>query len=101
MSSVRMCDNPNCGEIFSEAEVGWTVSTQAKIVEDDNGQRRTVNMNVDLCPDCSPDTRTTAKELGRRRRENRVHRLELETGVGGSADIERELKAEEAKRDAD
>lgn len=101
MSSVRMCDNPNCGEIFSEAETGWTVSTQAKIVEDDDGRRTTVQMNVDLCPDCSPDTKAVARELGKRRRENRVHRLELETGVAGSADIDGELAAEEAKHHAE
>lgn len=94
MSSVRMCDNPNCGEIFSEAEEGWSVSQQAKIIEDEDGRRSTINFSVDLCPDCSPDTKAVAKQLRDRRRQNRISRLELETGDP----IERELQAEEDKR---
>lgn len=93
MSSVRMCDNPDCGEIFSEAEQGWSVSQQTKVIEDEDGRRNTINMTVDLCPDCSPDTRAVARQLSARRRQNRIARLELETGDP----IQAQLDAEEKK----
>lgn len=80
MSSVRMCDNPECGEIFSEAEEGWSVSQQTKIIEDGDGRRSTINMSVDLCPECSPDTKANAARLRERRKQNRINRLELTVG---------------------
>jgi hypothetical protein len=86
MSSVRMCDNPGCGEIFSEAEEGWSVSQQTKIIEDDSGRRSSINMTLDLCPECSPDTKANAARLREIRKRNRIARLELT--IGNSLDDE-------------
>lgn len=97
MSSVRMCDNPNCGEIFSEAEEGWSTAVQAQVKRDDKGNLRSVQVNIDLCPDCAGDTEEVGKKLAAARRQRRIQRLELEAGISGDP-IERELNKEDAKQ---
>lgn len=82
MSSVRMCDNPNCGEVFSEMEVGWSTSQQVQMVEDSNGRRTSISVNVDMCPDCSGNTAAVASKLAAGRRKRRAERLALESGSG-------------------
>lgn len=96
MSSVRMCDNPQCGEIFSEAETGWSTATQIQMRENEQGQRQAVQVNIDLCPDCAGDTKAVAQRLSEARRQRRIERLELEAGVR-SDPIERELRREETR----
>ena len=99
MSSVRMCDNPNCGEIFSEAEAGWSTAVQQQMREDSNGNRRTVQVAVDLCPDCAGDTQEVARKLSEQRRNRRIARLELTAGVGNEDPIETELRRAERQHD--
>jgi hypothetical protein len=82
MSSVRMCDNPNCGEVFSEMELGWSTSQQVQMGEDSNGRRTSISVNVDMCPDCSGNTQAVANKLAAARRERRAKRLALESGSG-------------------
>jgi hypothetical protein len=77
-----MCDNPKCLEIFSESEKGWSTSQQVQMVEDERGQRRTVSVTMDLCPECSGDTTKTAQKLSEAREERRHQRLALTSGKG-------------------
>jgi hypothetical protein len=81
MSSVRMCDNPKCADLFSELEEGWSTSQQVQVIED-QGQRKTVSITIDLCPDCSGDTKKVAARLSEARRTRRSERLALEDGKG-------------------
>jgi hypothetical protein len=91
MSTVRMCDNPNCAEIFSEMEEGWTTSQQIQRVSDKYGNPTTAHVTVDLCPDCSGNTKELARKLSEGRKARRLQRLELETRTGSNSDIDRAL----------
>lgn len=79
MSSVRMCDNPNHAEIFSELEEGWSTSQQVQMVEVD-GQRKTISVTIDLCPDCAGNTTKLAAKLSEARKARRMEKLALESG---------------------
>lgn len=89
-----MCDNPECGDIFSEMEEGWSTAQQAQVIMDENGQRKTVVVNIDLCPEHSGNTKEVARRMAAQRKQRRVERLELEAGVRD--DLETRLRAAEA-----
>jgi len=72
-----MCDNPPCGEIFSESEEGWTTTSQSKPKIDSQGNRRVINVTLDFCPECSGDP----EETGRRLREARLARREARKAI--------------------
>lgn len=94
-----MCDNPNCGEIFSEAETGWSTAQQVQVLENEDGQRRTVSVAIDLCPDCAGNTKEVSRKLAEGRRKRRIERLELEAGVSGDAIEDALREAEKRSRD--
>lgn len=98
MSSVRACDV--CGDIFSEAEEGWTTSSQSVIRRRDDGTPRNVQVVVDACPDCSGNPEDTAKKLAQLRRDRRATRLALETGriVDESVQDADEIQARRARK---
>jgi hypothetical protein len=76
-----MCDNPSCGETFSEAEEGWTTTTQSKPKRSADGIQRTVTVTLDFCPECSGDP----EETGRRLREARLTRREARKAIEAPA----------------
>lgn len=51
MSSVRMCDEPSCGLIFSEAEEGWANAEVSRRVWNPRSERyETRTDQEDRCP---------------------------------------------------
>lgn len=88
-----MCDVPGCGEIFSELEDGWGTSQTTKVIETGDGNRKTITVMVDTCPEHTGDTKEVARKLREARKARRIERLELETGDS----IERELELEERR----
>lgn len=46
-----MCDVPECREVFSENDEGWTTGTMARSVRDPQTRKRqTINVTYDMCP---------------------------------------------------
>ena len=67
-----MCDNPNCGELFSEMEEGWTTASQSKVKTNSQGMRNTVTVVLDFCPECSGDPEETGSRLREARMKKRA-----------------------------
>jgi hypothetical protein len=52
MSSVRMCDNAKCRNLFSENDDGWSTDSRNVQRRNPDGSMYTVRMQIDLCATC-------------------------------------------------
>lgn len=77
MSSVRMCDKPECHRIFSENEEGWQTFTANTVEYDEDGRQITIPIRQDLCPECAVPTPRRGNKAGQKSEtEKRIELLE-------------------------